>query len=292
MNKMDDYKDLDISIPRPILSDIHSLTGHKVETFQWLLFCYGDQLQLPHRVFIDSFIYIHIYPRVRQSRAVFQRSRQYISKKLLPALEKMARTFDEIHWSERENPYNHVPHYPHSINSIVDTFPIHVSQPKNAAFARELYNTKYGGCIYKVLIIISFLGTILYLKAPFPGTVYDGHIYQDTTSERPRLPGEFTLGDGHFSTCPDVITQYTYTSQSMYLPWDKEVYSAVHQHYRARVEHINSLFVHHAMFSGRFRSSLQTLINSIYVTAHTLNVGLHREIRYPPLGPWGHLETC
>jgi len=201
----------------------------------------------------------------------------------------MARTFDEIHWEERLNQYNHVPHFPHYVNSIVDTFPIRVSQPTNPAFARVLFNPKYNACIWKVLIVISFLGTIIFFKAPFPGTVYDGHIWQDTASYRPRLMGEFTLGDGHFKKCPDVMTQYTHSPNSVLLPWDKEVYCAVHQHYRARVEHINGIFVHHAMYSGRFRSSLHTLISCLHVTAHTLNVSLHREIRYAPFGPWDHV---
>jgi len=286
MDHKEDYKDQKISIPQPILSQVLVLTGHKIETFQWLLFRYGDQLQLPHKVFIDCFVYIHIYPRIRQTRMIFQRCPQYIPRRILPALELMAKTFDEIHWDERLNPYNHTPHYPHFVNSIVDTFPIYVSQPTCSSFARTLYNKKYGSCIWKVLMAISFLGMIIYFKAPFPGTVYDGHIWQDTASEHPRSPGEFTLGDAHFSTCPDVITQYTYNANSIFLPWEKEVYSTVHQHYRARVEHINGIFVHHAMFSNCFRSSLQTMIHSLYVTAHTMNVGLHREMRYTPFGPW------
>jgi len=281
---MEDYQDVDIPIPRPIYSELRALTGHPVETFQWLLFRYGDELKMKHEVFIDSFIYIHIYPRSRQSRVIFGRSQHYIARTILPALELIARTFDEIHWNERLNPYNHTPHFPYFATSIVDTFPVHVSQPSNAAFARTLFNPKYGGCVWKVLIVISFLGTIVFFKAPFPGTVYDGHIWQDTALERPHVHGEFTLGDGHFVSCPDVITQYTHSSKSLYLPWEQEIYSAVHQHYRSRVEHINGAFVHHAMFSGHFRASLQTLIDALFVTAHALNVGLHREIRYPPYG--------
>jgi len=285
---MEDYKEQQISIPQPIFSQIHALTGHKVETFQWLLFRYGGTLKLKHKVFIDSFIFIHIYPRVRQSQTIFQRNHNYIPERILPAIKLMAQTFDEIHWEERLNPYNHTPHFPNFVNSVVDTFPIYVSQPTNPTFARTLFNKKYGSCIWKVLITISFLGTIIYFKAPFPGTVYDGHIWQDTASERPRIPGEFTLGDAHFGTCPDVLTQYTHTAQRMHLPWEQEVYTSIHQHYRARVEHINGLFVHHGMFSGRVRSSLETMINCLYVTAHTMNVGLHREIRYSPFGPWDH----
>jgi len=60
--QMDDYKDMEILIPRPILSEVHALTGHKVETFQWLIFQYGDQLWIPHKLFIDcSSIFISIH---------------------------------------------------------------------------------------------------------------------------------------------------------------------------------------------------------------------------------------
>jgi hypothetical protein len=206
------YKEVVISIPRPMYHELHALTGYHVETFQWLLFRYGEQLKLSHKVFIDSFVYIHMYPRTHQSRSIFQRSNSYIATKILPAIKLMANIFNEIHWEERLNSYNHTPHFPYYVNSIVDTFPIYVSKPTNSSFARELYNPKYGGCVWKVLIVISFLGTIVYLRAPFPGTVYDGHIWQDTMSERPRLPGELTLGDAHFVTCPDVMTQYTHST--------------------------------------------------------------------------------
>jgi len=144
------YKNIAITIPQPIYHELHHLTGHHVETFQWILFCYGEELQLSHKVFIDTYIYIHIYPCVKQSPALFQRSRQYISRSILPALEKLARTLNEIHWDERLNPYNHTPHFPHYINSIVDMFPIYVSQPQMltlpVCFTIKSMVAAYGRC--------------------------------------------------------------------------------------------------------------------------------------------------
>lgn len=94
---MENFKNIIISIPRPIYHQVHALTGYHVESFQWLLFRYGEELKLPHKVFIDAFIYIHIYPHTRQSCIIFQKSPPYISNKILPALKLMAKTFDEIH---------------------------------------------------------------------------------------------------------------------------------------------------------------------------------------------------
>jgi len=254
---------------------------------KYLIQKYGDELQLPHRVFVDVYIFIHMYTRHRQAPLIFGRSKKYLPI-LLKAMTKMANTYDEIHWEHRLNPWNHSIHFPFHVNSIVDTFPVPVSQPVDSQLLRLLCNPKYGGCVYKVMICIDFLGRILFFSGPYIGTKYDGHIWQETAHLRPRFPGEYTLGDGHFITCPDVITQYLHTRDEVFLPYHQEVYSAVHQHYRSRVEHINGAFVFHQMFSSRFRGSLQTLIDGLYVTAHTLNVALNQELRYPPIGPWSH----
>jgi hypothetical protein len=278
---------LTFRIQQPIISELRYITGYSVDTFYYLLQKYGGQLQLPHRVFIDVYIFIHMYDRYRQAPITFGKSKKYIIK-LLKAMTLMANTFNEIHWEHRLNPWNHTTHFPFYVNSIVDTLPIPVSQPKDFQVAKLLYNPKYGRCVYKVLICIDFLGRILFFSGPYIGTKYDGHIWLETVHLRPRLPGEFTLGDGHFITCPDVITQYTHSKGELFLPVEQEIYSAVHQHYRARVEHINGVFVVHQMFSSRFQGSLQTLVDALYVTAHTLNVVLNQEIRYQPIGPWSH----
>jgi len=60
----DDYKQINLTIPQAISSELHNLTGYHVETFRWILFRYGEDLQLSHKVFIDCYIYIHMYLHV------------------------------------------------------------------------------------------------------------------------------------------------------------------------------------------------------------------------------------
>jgi len=40
-------------IQRPIISELRHLTGYSVDTLKYLIQKYGDELQLPHRVFVE-----------------------------------------------------------------------------------------------------------------------------------------------------------------------------------------------------------------------------------------------
>jgi len=103
-------------------------------------------------------LYIHLYPTHRQAYRVLGVSKRYVTKVLLPNLQYIAGFLDEISWQSRLNPFNHVMELPLAFTGITDSFPIYVSQPRSSVIARSLYNPKYGGCVVKFLIAITFLG--------------------------------------------------------------------------------------------------------------------------------------
>lgn len=65
---------------------------------------------------------------------------------------------DEIFWDDRLDSRNHAPHFPFLFTGIVDTFPIQVLHPQNKELRHQLYNPKYGTCVYKGQLGIDFLG--------------------------------------------------------------------------------------------------------------------------------------
>lgn len=87
---------------------------------------------------------------------------------------------------------------------------------------------------------IDFLGRIIQFEGPFTGNSYDGHIRNSVQDNYPMEEGELFLGDGHFTICQNAVTPIR--ANQVETPQD-EVYNLVLQHYRARIEHINSFIV-------------------------------------------------
>jgi hypothetical protein len=92
---------------------------------------------------------------------------------------------------------------------------------------------------------------------------------------------------------------FTYISQQQFLfPYRKpphsnltphqEYVNSIISHYHARIEHINHLFEQHGIFRGTFRGGVALLSDAFYVIAHTTNMVLRAENRYPGFGPWSH----
>lgn len=65
---------------------------------------------------------------------------------------------DEIFWDDHLDPRNHAPHFPYFFTGMVDTFFMKVLHLENSALHWQLFNPKYGTCIYKGQLGIDFLG--------------------------------------------------------------------------------------------------------------------------------------
>jgi hypothetical protein len=68
-----------------------------------------------------SYVYLHHYPRYRQAPRVLGVSRDFINSEILPCLEWMGSTYDEIWWESRLSPWNHCQGFPYHVtgNSIL-----------------------------------------------------------------------------------------------------------------------------------------------------------------------------
>jgi len=245
---------------------------------------YFEGLGLTLEVVFNVYKYIHMYPKTRWAATIFQKSRNYIDRILIPALNKMSAVVDEITWDYRLNPWSHIEYFPNCVTGFTDSFPLYFQQPKNSTLRKGFYNAKYGGCIIKYLIIIDCLGRIIFFHGPWGGCSYDGHIFNATAILHPLKPWERLLGDGHFTVCPGVLSPYRKPLSTH----NEATFNAVLSFYRSRVEHVIGYLKRHAMFSTPFRGNIGVLSKSMKLAAHTSNVRLKSHARYRPVGPWPH----
>jgi len=264
-------------------------TGYTEDVINYMWEKYSsnsDVYNFGFEVFYDVYVFIHMYPCHRQADIIFGKSHNYISIKVLPAMRIMANLFDEIHWEDRLDFDNHLPHFDSSHTGIVDTFPVQVVQPQSSELRHLLYNGKYGCCVVKFVMMIDFKGRIIFFDGPFTGNSYDGHIWLSTVSDHPMFEEERMLADGHFTIVEEATTPIR---ADQIESAEQGIFNFILQHYRARIEHINAYFVRHNMFRCVFRGTFETLKISAIITAHTSNRYLCENLHYHPFGFWPHI---
>jgi len=181
---------------------------------------------------------------------------------------------------------------------MVDTFPVQVLQPLDSLFARQLYQPKYGCCVYKFQLGCSFLGHFITFSGliqlfvpedvgPHLGISYDGDIWDSTLQDHPLNPEEWMLGDGHYISQEGFIAPFRHPPHSL-LPDDEYYFNAVLSRYRARVEHSNRRVKSHALFHTPWRGSVGLLSTCVRITVHTQAIVQKMYLMYPPCGPWPH----
>jgi len=183
---------------------------------------------------------------------------------------------------------NHCHYFPYYVTGIVDTFPVYVEMPENTDARLCLYNGKYKYCIYKFMMGMDLLGRIIYFSGPHIGTAYDGHLWNDYGDQL--NDWEVLLGDQHFSICNNFITPYRRPAGGN-LAYDKLLFNQILSHYRARIEHTNSLIEYHKILQVTFRGELETLTHAAHIIAHTTNIEVCQYLRYEPYGPWSHVPA-
>lgn len=97
-------------------------------------------------------------------------------------------------WAARFDPALALPHLfgPH-VTGCIDTFPIYVSRPKDAAQQRALYAGKYGAHVVKVQVICNHRGAPTWYSALHVGRKHDLKVWKENRA--PLAPGEQLLGD-------------------------------------------------------------------------------------------------
>ena len=203
-------------------------TGLRKCVFAYL-FCRYCGLQTPVKTFrmlYDLFVYFKLYPVTRAFHTTFKHYCQgWFLSQIHHHASYLASVIDELSspWNARAFIYNRLPQpFDVGIVGCIDTFPIYVSRPANAAWQSHLYNGKYKGHVVKVtstffycipschsfscslcvcvcLVVLQIQavcdhsGCIIWFSGPHIGTTSDIKLYQQFTP--PLVPGERLLGD-------------------------------------------------------------------------------------------------
>jgi hypothetical protein len=205
-------------------------TGYHVATldYMWLVYhnCLPTRERAPQMVaayFYLAFVYIHLYPTHQQAPRVlwtpamankFQGrgiTRNLIQDWITPiifALATALRDKPQVCWEDRLRRDNHTPFLPTVVTGAIDTGPLYVCQPKRRRNARLLFQPKYHACVYKMQVIVSFLGHIIGYTGLHNGVECDSKIWNRTRHLFPMADGELLLADGIYKGQPGLMVKY------------------------------------------------------------------------------------
>ena len=153
--------------------------------------------------------------------------------------------------------------------------------------ARIMFNgSKYNHCCVKIILGVTFMGTIVHYTGPHIGTMNDNVILQRYPPAME--PWEWALGDGAFLNNWHVLVKFQQPANGLLTP--EEVYfNVIFNYWRLRVEHIIGEVKNHDMFMGVFRGSNILLKAALDLTVHLTNIKLKMALpRYVTCGSWGH----
>lgn len=194
---------------------------------------------------------------------------------------------NEFWFDDRLNPFNHVAHFPHYVTCMVDSMPIHTETLHDYTF-----NPKYGGPVWKVTLITSLLGDIIFPPiGPDLGTQSDSQIWADKSPWKHMGPQEICLADCAYSGRTHIVAPF-WKPQNRSMPGKTKLYNDIHSYYRGRGEHAFALAYPFAItrhpWNGREAGGHEKLCHRVRVLFGFLSFHLHRRIRYEPFGPWQH----
>ena len=204
---------------------------------------------LTEMYFYLAFVYIHMYPTLEQApRTLWTRwtlnaergvTRSTLERHIIPLIFVVATAFvqpgcGEVHWEDRLRWDNHLVYFPTNVTSAIDTAPICVSQPGTKKMSRLLFQPKYGCCVYKMQIVINFLGHIVGYSGLHLGVEPDNKIWRRSVDSMPTKDWELVLGDGIHRGERSILTKYRANQTGD----GHAILNAIVDLYRARVEHI------------------------------------------------------
>ena len=242
------------------------------------------------------FVYIHHYPRwnkfissVLNTPLTGPVSCQKFYTIVVPIMCMFSTVVDEIHWGERLHEMNHGSHFlKDRFTTIFDGTNINVQNiRKDKRLTRVMFNgSKYNHCCVKLMIGITFFGTIVHYTGPHMGTMNDEIILAKYPPAF--LPFEWGMGDGAFESNYHIMVKYQQPPNGVLQTY--QVYmNTIFNYWRLRVEHIMSEIKRHDMFDGVFRGSYVILKSAIDLTVHMTNIKLKSNLpRYRTCGPWPH----
>ena len=119
-----------------------------------------------------AFKFVHLYPRwnmnfpdMMTTRITGRISVKKFYRQVIPVLMLMSTLVDEVHWSERLDPFNHGSHFlKKCFTTIFDGSNIDVSNVRSDRdLKKALFSgSKYNHCCFKFMIGIMFTGVIVH----------------------------------------------------------------------------------------------------------------------------------
>jgi hypothetical protein len=144
--------------------------------------------------FVCVFVYIHKCPQSNWDES-FSFGGRTMAKTHWQPMHDVAAALAEIVYDDRLDPYNHVGRPFKYVTGIVDTLPVYVPSPHSFAMRRQIFQPKYGTCVYKMQLGISLMGNIILWTGPHLGTTPDVTIWRSTAPEHPFRRWEWWLAD-------------------------------------------------------------------------------------------------
>ena len=286
-------------------------TGYSSEVLDYMWAKYSSALNdklrsisgfigVPHQLrkayWFLALVYIHHYPRwnrfistVLHTPITGSISCQKFYSRIVPILCSFSQVVDEIQWEDRLHPLNHGSHmFKDRFTTIFDGTNIDVSNVRtDRNLQRVLFNgSKYNHCCVKIMIGITFQGTIVHYTGPHIGTMHDEKILE---AYPPAFePWEWGLGDGAFKSNHHILVKYQQPANGI-LTADQVAMNTIFNYWRLRVEHIIGEVNRHDMFDGVFRGSYILLKSALDLTVHMTQAKIKFSLpRYRTCGPWGH----
>ena len=154
------------------------------------------------------------------------------------------------------------------------------------------YNPKYGGAVWKITLLTSLLGDIIFPPiGPDLGTQSDSQIWADKCPWKHMGVQEVCLADCAYSGRAHIVSPF-WKPHNRSMPGKTKLYNDLHSYYRGRGEHAFALaypfaITRHA-WNGREAGGHEKLCHRVRVLFAFLSFHLHRRLRYEPFGPWQH----
>jgi hypothetical protein len=236
---------------------------------------------------------------------------------LLPMLEIIVSTLDEIKWENRLDPYNHTPEFPHYYTHIVDGFPIEVWAPSDYNTARHFWNGKYGCAVVKGEAKVSLNGRLVGFTFPFRGNTHDAPMHNQNRRLHPTLPNEYGIGDPAYVGNTGILTKFRQPrAGDVPLTAEERTFNRMFDAVRGRVEHIIGFIKFRPVFRQKWRGGLRHLFTFAHYHAQMCAMQLNQQGgaytymmivtifvqfddffrvligRYAGYGPWSHFPVA
>jgi len=219
--------------------------------------------------FLLAFMWIHLYPTTDNMDTLSTTQTGPISMKtfynrIQPILVRLSGRLRYQRWENRLKSNNHSIFFPErQVTGIIDCAPIRLVTPGKSDARRKLYQPKYKFAVYKIQVIISFTGEVIYASSMHPGAMHDSKIIRKTI-RRGRIilkKKEKLMGDPAYKGLSHCIVKYPKKKLCSYIhrplpagatcncpkgrTAEERAYNWIFDGVRGRVEKIIGQIVHH-----------------------------------------------